>query len=214
MLLSVRPNIYKLLEKEFQNFDVLVDVGCKGFNDLVDFENSDFKILIGISKEFQRGNAFGDYRERKTENLGLTNEKWIEYSKELFKTYTTRFDIKPIDLFEYYFGVNKNSFVICNKVLHFYEDKIKLELIKKFYDSLQKDGLIYLKINHCSNLNNIDPIKMTRIGECVFQNNEVPDDIRYLVKPIQFINILKNDYCLLKNFIVTDDKALTTVIKK
>lgn len=213
-LQTLRPNIYKLLTKEFKIFDILIDVGCKGFYDLIDFEYSPFKKIIGIDKEFERNNPFGDYRQRKTENLNLTDEEWRKYSSELIQAYNKRFDIKIMNFFDYDFGSNKNSLIICNKVLHFYNYETKLILIEKFYKSLQKDGIIYLRINHWLHTNNTDLNKMTKISEHVYQNKEVPEDIRFLIVPTQFINYLKDNYQLLPEMTFEDSKTLTLVLKK
>jgi hypothetical protein len=209
----LRPNIYKLLENEFRIFDILLDIGCAGLCDLVDFENSPFKKLIGIDKEFAT-TPFGDYGRCKTKNLDLTEEQYRILSNDLIERFKQRYVIEIMDFLDYDFITNTNSLIICNKVFHFYSDEKKFELIKTFYTSLQADGMIYLKINHDLHPDYIDLNKTTRIGENIFQNNEVPGDIRYPVEPNKFIKQLNKNYFLLHDYTISDKKTLTIIIRK
>lgn len=213
MTLTSRPNIYKLLEKEFKVFDTLIDIGCAGFQDLVDFEYSPFKKLTGIDKCFDT-NAFGDYRRVKLYGKELSNEEFRLMSSELIIAFTQRFFICTKDFFEITWESESYSFIICNKVLHFYEDQQKFEILQKFSNSLQSDGMIYLKINHNLHPNNTDLRKMIRLKENIYQNKEVPEDIRYLIDTTSFMERLQMEYQILQEYTMITDKTLAVVLRK
>lgn len=206
-------NIYKQLESEFTVFDTLIDVGCAGLKDLIDFENSPFKKLIGISKEFVRGNAFGDYRCRKTKNLKLNTEQWPQKTKELLEEFK-KLEINTMSLFDYDFIEGANSLIICNKVLHYFDDATKFELIQKFYASLQKGGLMYLKINHNRRTEYHNLTLTKKIAEDIYQGLEEPYDIHYPVNQEDFKQTLSIKYSLLDNFTKANQYNLTVVITK
>jgi hypothetical protein len=104
--------------------------------------------------------------------------------------------------------------IICNKVLHFYDDSRKYEIIERLYSSLQKNGLLYLKINHNRNPNNTDPGKTIQIGHNVFQNLNDESEIRYLIEPFEFIRNLSGAYEVIPKFTLTDDKTTQLVLKR
>jgi len=209
----MRPNIYDLLRNEFIVFDTSLDVGCAGLCDLVDLENSPFRKLIGIDKQFDT-TPFGDYRRRKLKDLDLSDEQFRIVSKELMLSFNQRFTIETLDLFDYDFMPNTNSFIICNKVLHFYANDIKLNLIDKFYSSLQNQGLLYLKINHNLHPVDTDPGKMIKIGENIYQSIDYPGYIKYLIDPNEFVKELPKSYNILEKYTDKNDKTLTIVLRK
>ena len=156
-------------------------------------------------------------RRCKTKNLDLTEDQYRILSNDLIERFHQRYIIEIgdfLDYVDYYFIRNTNSLIICNKVLHFYSDEKKFELIKTFYNSLQAEGMIYLKINHHLHPDYIDLNKTAKIGENIFQNNEVPEDIRYPVEPNKFINQLNKNYFLLHEYTLTDEKTLIIIIRK
>ncbi|MDQ6762737.1 MAG: hypothetical protein M3015_08920 [Bacteroidota bacterium] len=213
MALASRPNIYNLLKKEIRIFDTLIDIGCAGLQDLVDFEYSPFKNLIGIDKYFAT-NAFGDYRRVKLFNKELTDEEFRLMSKELIKSFTQRFIIHIKNLFEINWETGSFSFIICNKVLHFYEEEQKFEVLQRLFNSLQPDGMIYLKVNHNLHPNNSDLEKMIRVKENVYQNKEVPEDVRYLIDTKSFLQRLQMKYLILQDYTTIDSKTLAVVLRK
>lgn len=213
MSTSVRPNLYELLKSEFSVYDTLLDVGCSGLHDLIDFEFSPFKKLVGIDKEFHT-NAFGDYYRLKTKNMSLTQEQAKLVSSELINSFRERFIIHEMDFLKFKFEPNTCSFIICNKVLHFYPDESKLAIIQDLFGTLQKEGMLYLKINHNQHPNNTDLEKVTRLSENVYQNKEVPEDIRYLINVDTFTGQMAKEYTLLSKYTYKTDKTLTLVFKK
>lgn len=213
MTIIHRPNIFKLLESEFKVFDSVIDIGCAGLQDLVDFEYSEFKKLIGVDKHFCT-NDFGDYRRVKLKDKELTDEQSRLISSELLKDFMERFIIYNKDFNEIEWDEVKYSFIICNKVLHFYSEEKKFQLLKKFHDSLQQGGMIYLTVNHNLHPDNTNLTKVTRIGQNVYQNNEVPEDIRYLVDPDSFIRTLQKNYQVLEKYTSINKKTVTVVLRK
>jgi len=213
MSASVRPNLYELLKPEFSVFDTLLDVGCGGLNDLVDFEFSPFKRLVGIEKEFQT-NAFGDYYRLKTKNMTLSQGQARQVRSELVKSFMERFMIYDMVFLNFGFESNACSFIICNKVLHFYPDENRFAIIKELFNALQKDGILYLKINHNNHPNNTDLNNVIRLSENVYQNKEVPEDIRYLINTDVFTSQIEDGYTLLPKYTSKTDKTLTLVLKK
>ncbi len=209
-----RTNVVELLKSEFTTYESVLDVGCKGLRDLIDFEDSPFQKLTGIDKESSRPIPFGDYRLEKTKNVQLTAEEMRELSKELQQRFQRRFKIHTMDFFDYDFGENKHNLIICNRVLHFYTDEVRLSLIQTMYYSLQSDGLLYLTMNHHTNANNTNPEKVNRLEKNIYQNKEDPSDIRYLINPEFFIDQLNSIYHLLSAYTFQDDKTLQVVIKK
>ena len=208
-----RQNIYDLLKNEFKTFEILIDVGCTGLYDLLNFEDSQFKRLIGIDKEFET-TPFGDYKRRKKERLFLTRDELRQMSGALLNSFNNRFEIVKGSVFDYNFGIDKNSFIICNKVLHFFDNKLKLELIDKFYNSLTNGGLLFLKINHFKHPNNTDLTKVDPIDDTTYRSKEDSNDIRYLIVPDLFISSLMNKYDIISKYIMVDEKTLTVVIRK
>lgn len=213
MTITQRPNIYKLLESEFKIFDSVIDIGCAGLQDLVDFEYSAFKKLIGVDKRFYT-NDFGDYRRVKLKGKELTDEQFNLISSELLKDFMERFIIYNKDFNEIKWDEVKYSFIICNKVLHFYNEEEKFQLLQTFHDSLQLEGMIYLKVNHNLHPDNIDLTKVRRIGKNVYQNNEMPEDIRYLVDSDSFIRILQKNYQVMEKYTSINEKTVTVVLRK
>lgn len=180
--------------------------------DLVDFDNSCFKKLVGIDIKFEKS-LFEYYISRKSENKSLNVQDWLE--GKLLKYFNERFEILQKDFItDYKFGLNVNSLIICNKVLHFYSDDVKYKLIDRFYQSLQKDGLLYLKINHWLDPDNTDLEKVKKIGENTYQSINDPQDIRYLIVPNEFEENLKRNYQLLSAYRFEDCKTFTIVLRK
>lgn len=214
----MRPNIYELLKSELKVFDVLIDVGCAGdypLYDLVDFDNSCFKKLIGIDIKFekeQEQKSFDHYVSSKKRNKTLNIEDWT--SGKLRDDFNRRFQIVKESFFDYDFGVNRNSLIICNKVLHFYDNPTKFEQIKRFHISLQEHGLLFLKINHYLHPVDTDPTKMRKKAENIYQSIDFPDYEKYLIRPLEFTKTLMEQYNVLKQYLSGDNKALTLVIKK
>lgn len=213
MLTNSRPNLYKLLKEEFQVFDSIIDVGCAGLQDLTDFEYSPFKKLYGIDKCFNT-NAFGDYRREKLRDEGLTGDEYMKRSSDLMKSFKERFIIQQINIFEFKWETAVFSFIICNKVLHFYSDTKKFQILNVLYNALQPNGLIYLKINHSENQNNTDMTKMDKIAENTYKNKEVPEDIRYLIDPYKFLEKLQTEYEILQKYTTINDRTLAVVLRK
>ncbi|MEO8151333.1 MAG: class I SAM-dependent methyltransferase [Bacteroidia bacterium] len=207
-----RPNLYELLRGELKTYDALIDVGCKGLYDLVDFESSPFKKLVGIDKKFGT-NAFGDYLRCKTRNKKLTPEEKRLYTIEVFKTFKERFEIYEIDFLIFDFKPDTYNLIICNKVLHFFQDEIKLTIIHNFFKSLQNGGLIYLKINHNHHPDNTDLVKVDKLSDNVYRSKR-DLHIRYLVIADDFKTQLSKNYRLLTKYSKVDEKTLTIVIKK
>lgn len=207
-----RVNIYELLKDEFTLFDSVLDVGCRGLNDLVDFEFSPFKQLIGVDRVFGT-NAFGDYFRLFKDDPSWTAEEKRAFRIKKYNDFKNRFTIFQMDFRDYNFKENTISLIICNKVLHFYDPKEKYELIRIFYNALEKNGLMFIKINHNLHPNNTDLTKVNKIAENTFQNKENPEDIRYLVDSSAFIDELCS-YRIIEKNIDIDEKTITIVIKK
>ncbi len=203
MTQSSRPNIFALLENEFSNYQTVLDIGCKGLKDLTDFETSPFKKLVGLSNKFNT-TPFGDYKKC----------KGVIYQEGLLDVFNTRFNIHETDITNFDFGTNCNSLVICNKVLHFFNDLKKSELMDRIYISLLKEGLAYIKVNHNRNPNNTDPATTIEIEPNVFQNKNDLSDIRYLVEPNSFIQNLSNKFNVVDKYNFVDEKTVTLVFRK
>lgn len=212
MMNSRRVNIFELLETEFIVFDSVVDVGCGELYDLINFEFSPFKTLIGIEKEFH-SNGFGAYFRLKSEGLNLKPEEMREYRSELFQQFQKRFTIYNIDFQTFPLGVNTHSLIICNKVLHFFNHADKLVIIDKFYNALQPNGLLFLKINHFKHPNNTNLELVNHIGDHIYQSKNNEEDVRYLINPDAFKSMLSN-YQLLGKYTKIDEKMLTIIIRK
>ena len=170
------PNLYEIMRDDFKIYDSLLDLGCSGMADILDFEYSPFKKLIGIDKHDV--NPFWVYRD--AEQKGMTEqEKFqvdndIERNNDLLDYIFHKFDIRQCRIEDFKFPEAPYAFIICNKVLHFFPDDQKFQLIDRFYEHLQPKGLIYLKINH--------------IGHPDLQNRKNSDLIgEYAVKP-KFMN--------------------------
>ncbi len=197
-----RPNIMHQLQNDIIKTDTLIDVGYGDMHDLIDFEHSSFKTIIGLDTQvFQ---PFRVYR----------NAKGINYDTQLHDQFLERFTLSEDDFTEYDFGINKNSLIICRHVLHFYEDRAKLNYLQRFYLSLQEGGLLYVRLNHIFNKDNTDPDYMNIRNDRVFQNKAVPDDIRYLIEPDDFLKLMRSDYYLLESHTESTEYDLTFVIKK
>jgi SAM-dependent methyltransferase len=207
-----RVNIYELLKDEFTSFNSVLDVGCCGLNDLVDFEFSPFKQLIGVDRVFGT-NPFGDYFRLFKDDPSWTEEQKRAFRMKKFNEFQNRFTIYTMDFRDYNFIENPISLIICNKVLHFYNPEEKLELIRIFYNALEKDGILFIKINHNLHANNTDLSLVNKIAENTFQTKEKPEDIRYLVDSAAFIDALCS-YRIIEKFIDIDDKTITIVIRK
>lgn len=214
MTQSERPNIYELLKKDIKVCEVVIDVGCAGedgpLKDLVDFEHS-FKKLIGIDKELKK-EPLEYYKDRRFKNKTIKPEDWWNGSLERdFEKY----DILEENFLNYNFKKKHYNLIICNKVLHFFEDEIKFEQINRFYESLQEDGLMYLKISHNQNLSHTDPSKMDKCGKNTFQCKEGERTKVHLVNADNFRHKLSEQYYLLDEYTIADNnRYLTTVIKK
>ena len=208
-----RPDIYGLLQKEIKVYDVLIDVGCAGLCDLNSFENSPFKKLIGIDKHFDT-NDFGDYRKLNLTDKQLTGEERAQRIHDLYQRFINRYQIFTQDFFQYDFGTNNVSLIICNKVLHFYKDEVKFKLIERFHTALQKEGLLYIKLHHWQNPDNTDPNKARKFDDFTFQSLTNEEDYRFLVEPTWFIENLKKKYKLLPACQEVNEHAITVVIRK
>lgn len=203
MTVSKRQNIYLALKREFSHYNTIVDIACGNLSDLFNFEDSPFRELIGIDKKFKR-EPFIYYK----------HFKGIVYENGLIAKFHDRFKVFEMDFNNYEFIGNDISLIICNKVLHFYEDAKKFEMIQRLYSSLSKDGLLYIKVNHSRHPNNTDPNKTKQIGPKSFQSLNDPTDIRHLVDPIDFIRQLSKDYTILHTHTKTTEKTTELVIKK
>lgn len=202
MTQSSHPNLYNQLFDDILIADTLLDIGCGYLLDLIDFEYSQFKRIEGLDKNIQQ--PFLLYKKIKNKT----------HTHELYQYFRTRFIILKIDLKDYNFEVANKSLIICNKVLHFYDDKEKMIFLDIFHDSLQKDGLLYVKLNHNKHADNIDPSYMTEIHKNVFQNKEHPEDIRYLVESAEFLQIIRSKFSLIERHTLVDDKTVSFVIRR
>lgn len=205
-------NIYELLKNDFEVTDSVLDVGCGELCDLVNFESTEFKKLIGIDKGFKT-NAFGAYYRIHSVNLTLEPAEERSFRQNLLQKFLSTFTIYNGDFNNYSFQQGAYSLLICNKVLHFYCDSDKLTLIQKFYDSLQLSGLMFIKINHYKHPNNTDLKEVNHITGHIYQNKNESADIRYLIKPLEFLNTLRG-YNILEKYTVIDERTLTFVIRK
>ena len=112
------------------------------------------------------------------------------------------------------FKKDEYSFIICSQVLHFFPDNEKLELIEKFYQSLQSGGLMFLRMAHCD-----DPFNKTLIQteHCVFvalpKEGCGPPMPRYTIEPGKFVQSLAS-YTILDQYKRTTDRSFYFVIEK
>jgi SAM-dependent methyltransferase len=208
-----RKNIFELLKSDILVYETLIDIGCGELNDLVDFENSQFENLFGIEKKFIT-NDFGAYFRIKKANLKLSPESERELKLELLEVFNSRFKIYYTSFLNFEFSKDVYSLIICNKVLHFYTDEQKYDFIEMFHNSLQPNGLLYLRINHSKHPNNTDLNLMDNIGINIYQNKNVENDIRYLIDERQFIEALNIRYNILEHLTSVDEETVTIVIRK
>ena len=198
-----RVNLYLLLRNEFSNYESVLDIGCAGLFDLVNFEVSPFKRLIGVDKCF-RTTPYGDYKRVKK----------VRYQKGLLEQFRARYDIHVADVFNFDLGINRHSLVICNKTLHFFDEVRRFELLERVQNSLLMDGLLYLKVNHNRHPNNTDPVKTVEIAKNVFQNKDVLNDIRFLVDSNDFLEKMNDKFNIISQYTIVDQKSVTLLVKK
>lgn len=209
-----RINIFKQLKKYFKNFDSVFDIGCGGLFDLFTFEDSKYKRLIGIDKEPRNRSYFRDYLDLIKEIQELNDEEIAKLSNQLFEKFNSKYSIITGDVLNHDFETNQYGMIICNKMLHFFNDKMKLELIEKFHYSLKKDGLLFIKLNHAHHPNNTNLAFVNSIDRNIYQGIKNPADIRYLIEPEEFLDSIKPNYHILNELTFTDEKTLTFVIRK
>lgn len=209
---SNRPNIYEILKDDFKIFDIVIDVGCGELYDLINFEYSEFKTLIGIDNNF-RTNGFGAYINIKSKGIYLTGEERREFRSKLFVDFKNRFTTIYGDFLNYNFQENSCSLIICNKVLHFFNDEKKLQIIERFYQALHVGGLLFIKLNHNRHANNINPDNTNHLSGLIYQSKVNDVDIRYLIEPKDFLSKLEG-YSILTKHTKVDERTLTFVIIK
>lgn len=207
-----RPNLYEVLKDDFKVYDSVIDVGCGELYDLINFEYTEFKTLIGIDNNF-RSNGFGAYRNLKSKGINLIGGELREFERNLLEEFKNRFKIHCIDFQTYQFNESSYSLIICNKVLHFFNDFEKFKVIESLYDALQVGGLLFIKLNHYMHPNNIDPKLTNHLGGYVYQNKSDVREIRYLVEPIDFLTKLAK-YSILHKHTKIDERTITIVICK
>jgi len=200
---TTRTNLYNLLSGDIKVTDSLIDVGCGCyFFDLIDFENTEFKTIQGLDRDLYQ--TFLQYRKQKK----------LKHTYELHQQFLKRFRLSKMDFRDYNFKEKEFSLIICEHVLHFYRDEEKYIYLDLFYNSLQIDGLLFIKLNHCKNEDNTDPSEMLELETNVFQNKKHPEDVRYLIDSETFLNTVRNKYFIIENYTIIDDEALTFVIRK
>jgi hypothetical protein len=202
---STRRNLYQLLSKEIRVTDCLIDVGCGNhILDLIDFEHSEFKMLKGIDKHLYQ--PFLLYKKFKN----------LKHSYELHQQFRKRFQLYEIDFkdYNYNFETKNYSLIICKHVLHFYSDIEKFFYLDVFYNSLQKDGLLFIKLNHHKNEDNTDLAYTREIESTVFQDMSNLDEVRYLIDPSAFLSTVREKYSIIENYTIVDEKAVSFVIRK
>ena len=214
---KTRPNLYKLLKSEFKKIDSILDVGCGYMDDLIDFEYSGFQELKGIDKGITY-KPYIDYclvkfGEQPTD-IPDTSERRVlnKYVNERFKTQGG----EAGDLTKYNYIPDSVSFIICNNVLHFFPDEQKLELIGKFYQALQSEGLLYVKINHRDNLLYKDAERIEKISEGVYRSIHTDENIRMFLYPIDqeaFFHQLA-DYDIVSKYNCRNEDNFAFVIRK
>ena len=124
----IRDNLYELLKSEIRCFNILIDIGCGDLSDIVTFEKSPFKKLIGIDQKFET-NPFGAYRRQIKLKQSVANSENDMVDAEV-SDFRKRFDIKVQDFQLYNFQEKTLSLIICNKVLHFFNFEQQFELIR------------------------------------------------------------------------------------
>lgn len=135
-----RTNLFELFKDQITGNESVLDVGCGLFQDLINFEPSDFRQLSGVTLNFLTS-AYGDYSHAKR-NVGQGPS--IMYFKKRYKAVTC-------DLNDYDFGKELHNFIICRHCLHFFPFANQFELLAKMYESLKPAGLLYLQMNHRDN---------------------------------------------------------------
>ena len=202
MTQSPRPDLYKRLISDIRVTDTLLDIGYGSLHDLITFEDSAFKNLIGLT--LLRVADFKCYSVLKGGNLPV----------DVLIKFTKRYKLIQTDFRQYDFQKDKYSLIISNKVLHFYPDHEKLKYIDLFFQSLQSQGLLYVEINHNKHKDNTDPGFMKEIDKNVFQNKENPADIRYLVDVNDFMHVIKSKFFVLDHQNSCNENTMSFVLRK
>jgi SAM-dependent methyltransferase len=189
-------------------FNTIIDIGCANGLRLFPFEELGFKKLIGIDSS-QTVDPKGNYLDYfcETRNIELTEEAINLYFAE------GKFFFHNVSYDQYDFETENYSFILCYHFLHFIPDAEKYNLIERLYKLLEPGGIMYIKLNHSENKENIDPSKSKNIGAGVYEALNYPNEKRYLIEKNEFLSRI-NVYPQITKYFECDEKAITVVLKK